>query len=110
MIITLPISKEKIELSEESLTWGQKELIRFTMFDPMGGKITSQSMLDSRILRMKFAILAINDGEITFSDTWVMALKDQDGAFLIEEINKIDSKKNTTSESQKSSEENHPVK
>ena len=92
----IKLSKYEVDISEDKMTWGQKEIVRFTFIEPNTGKITAESMLNSKIKRFEYAIKEIREGDkkIPFSSEWVMALCDEDGTLLVSEINEIDQKKN----------------
>ncbi len=101
---TIKLSNCEIDVSEDKLKWGEKELVRFTLIDPISGSITPESMLKSKIKRFEFAIKAIreNGKVIPFSKEWVMTLEDEDGIKLVELFNEIDAKKNIALTQEKS--------
>jgi hypothetical protein len=101
---TIKLSKCEVDITEDKLKWGEKELVRFTLIDPVSGSITPESMLKSKIKRFEFAIKAIreNGKAIPFSKEWVMTLEDEDGTQLVDLFNEIDSKKNIALTQEKS--------
>jgi len=94
---TLKLTKWEVDMSEDKLKWGQRELIRFTLIDPTSGAISAESLLASKIKRFEFAIKEIRQDKtkIPFSKNWVMELEDEDGSQLVNTLNEIDEKKNT---------------
>ena len=109
---TIKLSNCEIDISEDKLKWGEKELVRFTLIDPVSGSITPESMLKSKIKRFEFAIKTIRENGkiIPFSKEWVMTLEDEDGIKLVELFNEIDAKKNIALTQEKSLDVKEQVK
>lgn len=110
---TIKLSKWEIEITEDKMKWGEKELVRFTLVDSTLGIVTPESMLNSKIKRFEFAIKNIRgvDGKkIPFSKEWVMSLEEEDGILIVEHLNSVDQKKNIASTEEKSQETKEPVK
>lgn len=104
---TLKLSNCEVDISEDKLKWGERELVKFTLIDPNTGSITPESMLNSKIKRFEFAIKEIREGgkQMPFSRDWAMSLDPKDGELLVEELNEIDLKKNIESQVTKSLDE-----
>lgn len=100
---TLKLSKSEVDISEEKMTWGQREIVRHTLMDLLKETITPESMLASRIKRIEYAIKEIReDGKkVGFTKEWMTSLSIEDGDTLIGAINEVDLKKNTQSDETK---------
>jgi hypothetical protein len=109
---TLKLSTCEVDISEDKIKWGERELIKFTLFNPTTGSITAQSMLDSKIKRFEISIKEIRvDGKkVAFSKEWALSLPSDDGELLVDTFNDIDQKKNIELTQEKSSEEKEQVK
>jgi len=73
---TLKLSKYEVDISEDKIKWGEREIIKFTFIDPLSGAVTAETMLNAKIKRFGFSIKEIREGDkkINFSKEWVMNL------------------------------------
>ena len=104
---TIKLSNCEVEIKDERLTWGENEMVRFSLLDIAKGTISAESQMDSRSKRMEYGILSIkeNGKVIPYSKKWLMSLSQEDGEILAKEFDDIDSKKNIKSPENKLQEE-----
>jgi hypothetical protein len=98
-MITITIEKGEVDINDNKLTWGQREIIRNTFFDIAKETITPESTVSARIKRVEYAVKEIRENGVKhgFSKEWFFDLSVEDGDKIMSVINEIDLKKNIPS-------------